>query len=116
MPHTRLVRFARTDPEGATNRRSETIEVSVYQLNLGMAIMKEPRPGQDPEFFLSLECTGFGSHCVIVVETQDRIIKSQRAVRGKSLPLCGLTNSETTRLVGRISDVAARVGADRAAQ
>ena len=116
MLHTRLVRFTRTDPEGTTNRRSETIEVSVYQLNPSMAMVKEPRPGKDPEFFLQLGCAGFGSHCVIVVETQGRIIKGQRAVRGKSLPLCGLTNSETTRLVGRIHDVAARVRSDRAAQ
>lgn len=116
MLHTRVVRFVRTDPEGATNRRSETIEVSVYRLNANMAMMKGPRPGKDPEFFLDLGCTGFGSHCIIVVETQGRIIKGQRAVRGKSLPLCGLTKSETTRLVGRIGDVAARVRADRAAQ
>ena len=115
VPSTRLVRFARTDPEEAANRRTETIEVSVYRLNPGMAIVNEPRPGKDPEFFLQLDCTDF-SHCVTVVEVQGRIIKGQRAVRGKSLPLCGLTNSETTRLVGRIREVAATVRAGTAAQ
>ena len=110
VPRSRLVRIKRSDPKGAANRRIETIEVSVYQLKPSMGITKDPRPGIDPEFSIDLGCNDF-SHCVAVVEIQGRSIKSQRAVRGKFLPLCGLTNSETTRLVNRIRDTAAMVRA-----
>ena len=115
VPRTHLVRFTRADGEGSTNRRTEMIEVSAHRLKLDMAGMREPRPVKDPEFFIVIDCTD-GGHCVGVVERKGRIIKGQRAVRGKSLPLCGVTNAETSRLVGRIRDVAETVRAGKAAQ
>ena len=107
VPRTRLVRFKRADGQGTT-KRTETIEVSVHRLELNMGITRNPRPGKDPEFDIGLRCIDRG-HCVGVVEVNGRIIKGQRAVRGKTLPLCGLTNAETTRLIRQIRNVAQTV-------
>ena len=114
LPGTRLVSFRRADGQGST-RRTETIEVSVDRVRFRMAVMNNPRPGLDPEFFLGLDCIDMG-HCIGVVEVVGRKINKQLAGRGKFLPLCGLTNAETTRLVGRITGVAETLRSSKAIQ